>query len=168
MPVMDGIEATKIISRNGKISHIPVVALTASSSTHNRDNILEFGFSGFLDKPFTLEDLVDILGGFFKYERIDLDSKGGERKLDLKDSNNYQGLIKLLNEEIIPECEEIIKIFIMDKAYIFVDKLEKIGDDYGSISLQHFCKDLRTFVDDFDNDGFEERVRLLMDLIVEG
>lgn len=51
LPGLDGVEAFKEIRRNGKLSHIPIIALTASAMTSDRETILAHGFDGYLIKP---------------------------------------------------------------------------------------------------------------------
>jgi PAS domain S-box-containing protein len=59
MPVMDGIEATKIIrnSENPKIRNIPIVALTAAIMSENHDKIDELNINDYVLKPFRPHDL---------------------------------------------------------------------------------------------------------------
>ena len=57
MPVMDGIEATKIVKSNEETKHIPIIMLTASG---NRDDIvagLEAGAIDYITKPFFMPEL---------------------------------------------------------------------------------------------------------------
>ncbi len=51
LPEMDGIEAFKIIRNDGRLEHIPVIALTASALTENREVILAHGFDAYVAKP---------------------------------------------------------------------------------------------------------------------
>jgi signal transduction histidine kinase/CheY-like chemotaxis protein/HAMP domain-containing protein len=51
LPGMDGIEAYKAISGDSELEHIPVIALTASAMTSDREAILAYGFDGYIPKP---------------------------------------------------------------------------------------------------------------------
>ncbi|MDR3652984.1 MAG: response regulator [Paludibacter sp.] len=51
LPGVDGIEAFKSIRNNGQLSHIPIIALTASAMTTDRETILSHGFDAYLAKP---------------------------------------------------------------------------------------------------------------------
>lgn len=51
LPGLDGVEAFKEIRRTGKLSHIPIIALTASAMTSDRETILAHGFDAYLIKP---------------------------------------------------------------------------------------------------------------------
>lgn len=61
MPVMDGIEATRMIrkSTNPKISNIPVVALTAAIMSESHDKIADLSINDYVLKPFKPHDLFD-------------------------------------------------------------------------------------------------------------
>lgn len=51
LPGMDGIEAFKTIRNNTHLQHIPIVALTASAMTSDRETILAHGFDAYIAKP---------------------------------------------------------------------------------------------------------------------
>jgi len=59
MPVMDGIEATKII-RNWITKETPVIALTANAVTGEQDKCIQAGMNDFLAKPFEEDQLIQV------------------------------------------------------------------------------------------------------------
>ncbi len=61
MPVLDGIEATRIIrkSENPRIRNIPVVALTAAIMSESHDKIEDIFINDYILKPFKPRDLFD-------------------------------------------------------------------------------------------------------------
>jgi CheY-like chemotaxis protein len=61
MPVMDGIEATKIIrkSENQRIKNIPIVALTAAIMSESHDKIDDLNINDYVLKPFKPRDLFE-------------------------------------------------------------------------------------------------------------
>ncbi len=61
MPVMDGIEATRIIrnSDNPRIRNIPIVALTAAIMSESHDKIDDLNINDYVLKPFKPRDLFD-------------------------------------------------------------------------------------------------------------
>lgn len=61
MPVMDGIEATRIIrkSDNPKIKDIPIVALTAAIMSESHDKIEDLKINDYVLKPFKPHDLFE-------------------------------------------------------------------------------------------------------------
>jgi CheY-like chemotaxis protein len=56
LPEMDGVQAFHAIRQNPYLQHIPVIALTASVMTHDREAVLAHGFNAFIAKP--IEDQV--------------------------------------------------------------------------------------------------------------
>jgi PAS domain S-box-containing protein len=62
MPIMDGVEATRII-RNNLAIETPIVALTANAFKHDLDHYREVGMNDFIIKPFEEEDF------FFKISK---------------------------------------------------------------------------------------------------
>jgi CheY-like chemotaxis protein len=63
MPGMDGIEATRAIRETEKAggSHIPIVAMTASSMEADRQRCLEAGMDGYVTKPLRVERLFELI-----------------------------------------------------------------------------------------------------------
>ena len=64
MPVMDGIETTRIIrttSECRKYRDIPIVALSAHAHVDNRRIAREAGMNGYISKPFEWDDLANTL-----------------------------------------------------------------------------------------------------------
>ena len=58
MPVMDGLEATRILKADATTKNIPVFALTSYAMKGDKDRILEAGCDGYLTKPIDIQELV--------------------------------------------------------------------------------------------------------------
>lgn len=69
MPVMNGFEATRIIRAQG--SPVPIIALTASAFTDEREKALSSGFSEYLVKPFLPQEFYDLIFSFIKTEQLE-------------------------------------------------------------------------------------------------
>jgi len=61
MPVMDGLEATKIIRQNPDMAMLPIVAMTANAMESDRERCAEAGMDDHLAKPIEPERLFAIL-----------------------------------------------------------------------------------------------------------
>ncbi len=59
MPVMDGIEATRILKQDDTTRQINVVALTANAMPGDREKILEAGCHDYISKPFRLHVFLE-------------------------------------------------------------------------------------------------------------
>lgn len=64
MPVMDGLEATGIIRGKG-FTDIPIVAMTASSESEDKQNCLKVGMNDFVTKPISQNAILRVMGEFF-------------------------------------------------------------------------------------------------------
>ena len=65
MPVMDGYEAAREIRKREKVlglERIPIIALTATATQDDRDRCLAAGMDDFLGKPFTPDQLDQVIG----------------------------------------------------------------------------------------------------------
>ena len=62
MPVMDGLEATKVIK--GKHPDLPVVALTANAFDSDRQLAMDVGCDDFLSKPVSSEACLETIKRF--------------------------------------------------------------------------------------------------------
>jgi two-component system, cell cycle response regulator DivK len=59
LPGMDGITAMKQLKAAPKTNRIPIVAITASAMTHNRQTMLAEGFDGYQTKPLALREFLE-------------------------------------------------------------------------------------------------------------
>jgi PAS domain S-box-containing protein len=66
MPVLNGIEATKIIKTLRP--DIPVIAITAYALSGDKDKILNEGFDSYIAKPLKPKELYEVLGKYIKIE----------------------------------------------------------------------------------------------------
>ena len=64
MPVMDGIEATRLIKLINK--DIPVIAITAYAMIGDESRIIDAGCDGYLSKPINRKMLVEKIAQFIK------------------------------------------------------------------------------------------------------
>lgn len=62
MPVMDGLEATRLIKESKP--DIPVIAVTAYATSDDRHAALSAGCDDYISKPFVAKDLMEIVRKF--------------------------------------------------------------------------------------------------------
>jgi len=58
LPVMNGLEATRILKADATTSNIPVLVLTSYAMRGDEERILEAGCDGYLAKPFDIKELL--------------------------------------------------------------------------------------------------------------
>ncbi len=68
MPVMDGFEATRMIRASKKHKELPIIAMTASAMTSDRERCLAAGMNDHVAKPIDVAELFSTLHRWFKPE----------------------------------------------------------------------------------------------------
>ncbi len=58
LPVMDGLEATKILKSDARTKNIPILALTSYAMKGDRERILQAGCGGYLAKPVDIQEFL--------------------------------------------------------------------------------------------------------------
>ena len=58
MPVLDGLETTRLLRRNPKWEEAPIIAMTAHAMSGDRERCLEAGRSAYISKPVQPAHLV--------------------------------------------------------------------------------------------------------------
>jgi two-component system cell cycle response regulator DivK len=66
LPDIDGLEATARLKANPELAYIPVVALTANAMHGDRERCLESGCEGYIPKPVTRIELLNVVNYFMR------------------------------------------------------------------------------------------------------
>jgi len=61
LPGMNGIAALGQLRADPRTKAIPVIAVTASAMTHDRERILAAGFDGYQTKPISVKEFVEVV-----------------------------------------------------------------------------------------------------------
>lgn len=133
MPVMDGLEATRSIRDELKLT-TPIVALTANAFRHNAEQYLSAGMNDYIVKPFLEKNLIDVVSKYLSPLTI-RNSPADEMHFDL---NHLRELCKF--EE--PFMRNMMNIFIrvVGEAIPQFEQLRKEGDTEGLRKLAHKLK----------------------------
>jgi two-component system, NarL family, sensor histidine kinase EvgS len=131
MPVMDGIEATKILKSTDSTKDIPVIALTASAKQDELEITKEL-FDGHLTKPVNVDELFMNVNKYIKPK----DQKQ-EPKDTLEDNievNISEGIREKLYENILPKLKDEVGAVdiseIQNIAEEMVELGKKVNEDY--------------------------------------
>lgn len=87
MPEMDGFELCKILKTSINTNHIPVILLTAKSSTLNRIEGLSTGADAYISKPFSIEELKLTIANLLSAKEIMRQKYGDGFITDAEDEN---------------------------------------------------------------------------------
>ncbi|MEI6523098.1 MAG: response regulator [Bacteroidota bacterium] len=123
MPIMNGIEATKIIRKS---SNVPIIATTAHASKEDQEKYLTFGFNDYISKPYDNNNLtkkiLDLLdndqseGVLFDVEYSQKSLFQSLNKLSNGDTKFINGLTSLLKKKI-PEILNEMEIALVQKDW---------------------------------------------------
>lgn len=104
MPKKDGMKTLKEIRQmSGKISKIPVIAVSAFASEEEKNKILSAGAQNYLGKPFFPNDLYDAISSVFK---LDEDIPEPEKIKDSEEVSDEKVVEKTDSEERIEKNSE--------------------------------------------------------------
>jgi len=94
MPIMDGIEATKIIKeyeKENNLTHIPTIALTANALKGDRERLLQEGLDEYISKPIEMSELLYILHKFLSHKStLNLENSKDNKDNKEPDSSNLE------------------------------------------------------------------------------
>jgi two-component system, sensor histidine kinase len=113
MPVMDGLEATRIIRKDIN-EDIPIIALTANAIKGESDRCIEAGMNDFVSKPFEEKDLVYAMAKWINYTH---DLKTGNMN---NNTEKKQPLYDLSKLEKIGNGD---KVFVSEMVKLFKDQV---------------------------------------------
>ena len=65
MPIMDGLEATRILKLDANTKNIPILALTSYAMKGDREKILQAGCDGYLAKPIDVKEFLATVAQYF-------------------------------------------------------------------------------------------------------
>ncbi|MBT9544987.1 MAG: response regulator [Candidatus Sericytochromatia bacterium] len=126
MPVMNGIEALKVLRNNPLTAKIPVIALTAFSLTTERKNLMEEGFDDYLSKPIALPELL-------KHLQLYLEVSPEPASVHTESTSAQQTPPPLIQAQVeqalkeiwLPRWENVHNSMILDEFEIFAIELSK-------------------------------------------
>jgi PAS domain S-box-containing protein len=137
MPVLNGLEATRIIKADERLKHIPVVMLTASVMKEQENEIKQNDSDGFLRKPVNKTELIAQLMRFLPHSTVSKAKKTietGETKEQETISRETQSklpeLLEILENQFSGDWKRISDVFILDDVETFSEGIINLGNQY--------------------------------------
>lgn len=93
MPVLNGIDATRIIRANPALANLPVIALTANASIEDRGHCMAAGMNDFIGKPFKPHEFYAVIARWLKGMPIAPDASATEKTSSGTLQQDASGLI---------------------------------------------------------------------------
>ncbi len=153
MPVMDGIEATRRLKENKKTKDIPVFAVTAFSTTIERDELLKKGFEVYISKPIKINWLFTELSKYLRCTTRKESPAHKEHALEefsVETIDSPALLVSSLEKEIMPLLKSLQGTIIMNNVTVLGKRLQKMGDEHGVPYLGDFGSEFNELSRDFD------------------
>jgi len=155
MPILDGIEATRIIRKDISLD-IPIIALTANAIKGDNDKCIEAGMNDYVSKPFKEEELVNMICHWLgkpKWEYI----PSIEKPISSEKAYNLAGIrnISRGNDAFVTK---LVNLFIEQSQPIVQEIREKFesGDHKTMGALAH---KLKASIDNMGIQGLKETIR---------
>lgn len=121
MPEMDGLELCRKVKEDLETSHIPIILLTAKSSTDDRIDCYNAGADGYISKPFDLKVLEARINNFVTNKK----SKQEEFKSDVEINISKLEYVSI-DEEFLKKAVSIIEEYLSEFDFdvnIFAERL---------------------------------------------
>jgi len=157
MPVMNGYFATQALKNNEKTKHIPIIALTASATSEERQKIKNQPFDGYLCKPVNIAELLGELSHYLKHERKNVEQKAKkvdenqiETKLNGKELVKLPELLKILEKEMLPESQRLLIYMEIFSIEAFARRTIELGKNYHVNILINYGNSLAEFADNIE------------------
>ncbi len=142
MPVMNGIEATKIIKNEFPEGSIKVVAITASVFKHQIDNLGDVGCDEFIFKPLRIELVYEcitkLLGIDFEYEE-----NTGKKESSNEEDIDFSQFS--LPKELFTRLKESADTFNLTDSVAVISEIENLKGNYSGLG-----KVLREYLEGFE------------------
>ncbi len=136
MPVMDGIETVERIRTHAEWSHIPIVALTASSGEFGSKKLKHKKFNAYLRKPASMEQIEKTLRDFLRFGP----AQEREATVALSEGTlkNINDIVKELEEKVMPLQRELLGIKPRQKVRAMAQALQDIGEIFNSAEVKRY------------------------------
>ena len=117
MPVMDGFEAIRKIRAAPEGKKIPLIAVSASVLSEDRERVSSTGADAFLKKPFTEEEVFGLIERYLGVEYIYADEYGAQVPISQGRQEATPFLLDQLPDELVFGLQEAAVSLDVDRLY---------------------------------------------------
>ena len=164
MPVMNGYEAASIIKNDERLKKIPLIALTASVMGKDLEKVSKYGFDGYLRKPVILDDLIEELGKYLKYQFLNNDISF-EKDSTVIDNNKLKFVINELENSFKDEWLSIKDGGDFSLMEEFANKLINLSIKQDIYMLKDYSEELVKNINSFDIEKVDYLMNTYLELI---
>lgn len=161
-PDMSGYEAAAMVRAEHKNKHTPILAFTAATLDEEEDNAKNI-FDDFIKKPVSKNELYAKLKKYLAYVPKDRESDSGPKRNTLKiqdlGEEDYQKLLKILENEVYPFWQNIKDSLIIFEIEKFVEHLQELQNYYMLEVWDKYIQELSDNLENFDVDNLQKQLQ---------
>lgn len=161
MPVMDGLEAVRLLRQHGYDR--PIVALTANAMNADKQRCLQAGCDDFISKPVDREQLLQVTARYLQAKPCDVQIDPIYSTLTVEDADFKTLVAQYVNRlpEVVDEIVVAVEQQQWEKVRFLAHKLRGSGGGYGFPQLTEIASKLSYQV---NNENFWELNQLVDEL----
>ncbi|BDU71755.1 hybrid sensor histidine kinase/response regulator [Mesoterricola silvestris] len=163
MPVLDGIQATRILKADDRLKAIPVIILTASTTQSDEAPVWESGADGFLRKPVSRSRLAAEIARFLPCRGEA--APGGAREPSPEVRAALPRLLAELEGEAQAEWRQLEDSFFIDRMTGFAARMAALADTYGEPGLKAWSGQVLDQAGAFDMENLPATFRRFPDVV---
>ena len=163
MPVVDGINATKLIREiQNDYYKIPIIALTANSIAGDKEKYLSQGMDDYLSKPIDFNSLTNILKRYLQMDKNEIIIAANELE------NESDDISQKFNKNIIKErlfLDDLTIDMLLDNFFLTLDDdIEKLKNAINSKNCDEISKTAHYIKGACSNLGMDKCTEILDDI----
>ncbi len=180
MPVMDGIEATRLIKEGTGTGRIPVIAITATSKGHSEKDTRNL-FDAYLKKPVSKNDLVAEMARFLDHnqDRVTVEQNTSPGSVKARESDQMPApdldraqlaiLPELVSrlEAVDSEWRDLCRTLTINDVEAFAGRMKDLGLEYNCQFLVDWAADLAEQAADFNLVSICAGLELFPDIVAQ-
>ena len=170
MPVMDGIEATKIIRNMKGFMTLPIFALTASGMISQLRKLKGDLFNEIVLKPIDFKELIEKMSHYLNIKKKETETTTIYSSVSMDNdflinTNVKTKVIDILEGEIMSLWQEATEEQMIDMIEAFAIKIKEVAENYEIMILSEYVTRLMQMVDEFDIDQLVSHLALFPQLV---
>ncbi len=156
MPVMDGIQATRTLRRQG--CKIPIIALTANVLQKHRDAFNQAGCNGFLGKPIDRQELRELLNHYLQPTAAAGQPQQMEEEVDVELMSIFLDSSRNNRDQL----REALQQQAWERVRSVAHTIKGSAASFGYPALSRQAEEIQFTIDEGKLEGIAERVERLL------
>lgn len=159
MPIMSGIEATKIIRKELKVK-TPIIALSANAFKSEIDACMQIGMNDYVTKPFEEQDLLRVIVKHYKASKKKRAKKVGTKELTIKEMYSSYNLKSLheMSRGSTDFIQKMLHLFV-DTTPQYLNQINTLFAENDLIGLKKIAHKMKPSIDNMGISAIKDDIR---------